>query len=258
MIALRSDAAARGEGVYIVRNIREKLWSAAVVGGLIAAGALFAPAAASADENSEIYDHVYGWYVDHGVAPETAKGLALGYLVGDMPDSSDPNAVPVSTETTRVGAWLITIRKFNDGSVTESRIEAPIPTAGGGLVGGRTVAPNSVGSCYAVNTGSGYVSYIGCRVEESSSFLVISFRADYTRNSGGTGAISAVNSPYVWAAGGTAPTPTLTITRALSSGASYPATAQAATTFSTPFSSGQVYVYLKVTGASATSSRSGF
>lgn len=158
--------------------------------------------------------------------------------------------MPETVTTERDGVWLVTTRVFEDGSLSVSKLESPVPTALG------AVAPYSVGSCLATNAGSGYVSYTGCLVQEASSVITLSFRADYLRASAGVAKISDVYSPYAYSFGGTITTPSLSITQSSSIG-SNPATAEGKSMYTTLYSSGEVAIWLKVLPGSAWSESEG-
>ena len=219
--------------------------------------------AARADFTDE-YTQAYSWYVDRGVAPETAEQLADEITHGRLPMSADSREAPTKVVTVRDGEWVVTTRTYADGSIAEARVESPTPTLSpskaaairyGAESGGAQLL--SVGSCEAYSSGSGYVSYTGCRAEEATASVVMSFRADYWRASSGSGGITAVRTPYVWVSGGTAATPTLTINKS-SGNASSPAKATGTTVFNTAYSSGQISLFLYVTGSSAWTGKSGF
>ncbi|WP_156876626.1 hypothetical protein [Microbacterium luticocti] len=213
---------------------------------------LSAATAANADEGrtSSAYSEIYQWYVDHGVENDVAAQLAENILDGNMPLSSRSDAMPVSEDRYRDGGWVVTVRHFADGSLTESRLEEPAPPVSGG------VRPMTVGSCEGTSSGTNYINYSNCRVEEKTAYLVLSFRADYTR-AYGVGVIDAVRQPYSYSVGGTAATPSLSITKSASN-SSGPATAVGRTVFKTLYSSATVSIKLSVNGTSAKTSRSGF
>ena len=243
-----------------------RTWMGALVVGVLAIGSVALPAQAAEtsartytseteltdEEINQAREHMVSWYLDRGVAEETATKLADAFLRGEVPDSSKADAVPISEETHRDGNWVVTVRTFADGSISESRLEQPDFSTDSGY------STRSVGSCEGTSSGTGWYSYSNCRVEEETSWVALSFRADYTR-SGGLGAISAVRQPYQWAALGTATTPVLSITRSMQN-TSGPATAQGQSSFTKPGGGGSstLYVYLYVNGQGATSGKFGF
>ena len=235
----------------------KKIWANCAL-TLAIAGALAiplgAPNEAKADDgggdSGQAYSQIHDWYVGHGVPDKVASRLAADILHGKMPQSSQPNANPVAEDTHRDGSWVVTTRRFADGSVTESRLEQPLPQAAGGIT------TLSVGACEGTIRGTNYTNYKNCRVEETSAYLILSFRADYPQ-AYGIGVVDALRQPYEWAVGGTASTPSFSTSRK-SQSSSGPATAVGKSLYKTPYSSANVSITLKVTGTSASSSRSGF
>lgn len=219
------------------------------------------PVAAQADE-SELYQHVYNWYLDHGVSSDDADRLAQMAVNGIVAEASTEGAVPISVVTTRRGDFTETVRIYSDGSLAVSSVEAPTPVldperANEARFG---VAPRTVNMCEATSSGSGWATYTGCRASEETAMVSMSFRADWWRNYGpstNVGGITAVRTPYAYVFGGTASTPSLVINKATSN-ASGPARATASTTFSAPWSSGDISLSMNVTGVGASTSKSGF
>lgn len=212
------------------------------VSAVLALTPLASASPATADDSLD--QREYAWYVDNGVAPATAKALIAKFNSGTPLDSMN-GSEPVRVETADESGWIVTRAWFADGSLSVSKLQTP---AASGARVGSDVAPLSVGNCSQVVGGSGFANYYDCAASGSNgAYLELGFRADYTRVSNGTGVINRVGSPYQFAAGGTATTPALTITKA--SGA--PATAQAVSQYSSAATSFTARLYLNVNGSSA-------
>ncbi|GAA0422869.1 hypothetical protein [Leifsonia naganoensis] len=215
--------------------------------GIVVVGAVAAAAPATADDSVD--QRQYSWYIDNGVTPETANALIAKFNSGTLLDSMN-GSEPVRVQRANEAGWIVTRAWFEDGSLSVSKLETPEASRArpAGQIGTR-----SVGNCSRVVGGSGFANYYDCAASGSNGvYLEIGFRADYTRVTNGTGVINRVGSPYQYAAGGTASTPVLTITKA--SGA--PATAQAVSQYSSTATSFTARLYLNVNGSSAWTTQS--
>jgi len=207
-------------------------------------------AATPANADESVDQRQYSWYIDNGVDATTADALIDKFNSGTLLDSMNGSA-PTRTQTADEAGWIVTRAWFADGSISVSKLETPQASAAAAR-SGLIVGPRSVGNCSSVVGGSGYANYYDCAVAGSNgAYLELGFRADYTRVSNGTGVINRVGSPYQYAAGGTASTPVLTITKANGS----PATAQAVSQYSSATTSFTARLYLNVNGSSAWSSQ---
>lgn len=220
--------------------MKKLLKIAAIVG--LAMALSTAPLSAQAQDAS-VDDQVKDWYLSNGVSPIVAENLIEKFNSGELLDSMR-GAAPIATQSAVTGGVQKTISTFADGSVSVTEIEIPVATTG-------EIRPFAIGNCSSTQSGSGYVNYYDCAISGSNAYLEIQFRANYTRTSAGVGSISYVGSPYVWALGGTATTPTLAITKSVSN-ASGPASAQATTQYSSATLSHSARLYLKVAATAYT------
>ncbi len=218
---------------------------------------------ASATEGNQLAE-MRAWYTEAGVGEATADNLVDKFSKGELPNSASESAQPADVSVGEEDGWIVTRSTYPDGSIALTYLELPaaegLPDSASGLSlqsSDEIVTPMSVGECSSSSTGSGYVSYTDCAVYEYTDLLTMSFRANYTRTSSGDGFITYVSSPYVYTSGGSAPTPTLTITRSQGNVAT-PAQARAVTQFSGISGSFTAYLYLNVHGGSAWSSKSGW
>lgn len=215
----------------------------------------FSATAASAEESLEstVDDH-YAWFLENGVPAHTAEQLVENMDSGILLDSmsgEDPLAIETNTEA----GWIVTRETFEDGSVNVSWIETPEAEAEALLdfLPEGQIAPTSVGSCARTEGGLYWGQYYECAVYGANGYLTMMFYADYGRASGAS-TIGSVYSPYAYAVGGTAPTPTLSITKS-SGTASSPAVATAITQYSSTATSFTATLRLHVSPSSAWSTQ---
>ncbi|QNA93584.1 MULTISPECIES: DUF5626 family protein [unclassified Microbacterium] len=198
---------------------------------------------------SEVDQDQYDWFVQNGVAPETARELIAEYNSGGEIDSMS-GAKPVEVHTSEIHGWNVTRAEFADGSISVSKVQMP------GAEESETtgISVRSVGSCGSTSSGSGWASYYDCAVVGSNgAWLSMEFRASYTRTNANTATIHSVSSPYVHAVGGTADTPSLSIVTATGTTAHAKATTQFNGAY--PIGSKTCTLNLWVTGASATTTQ---
>ncbi|WP_141651273.1 DUF5626 family protein [Microbacterium sp. 3J1] len=198
---------------------------------------------------SDVDQDQFDWFVENGVAPDTARDLIATFNSGGEIDSMS-GAEPVEVRTSEIDGWNVTRAEFQDGSISVSKVQ--LPGAEEGEATGISV--RSVGSCGSTSSGSGWASYYDCAVVGSNgAWLSMEFRASYTRTNANKATIHSVSSPYVHAVGGTAATPTLSIVTATGTKAHAKATTQF--NGAPPVGSKTCTLNLYVTGASATTTQ---
>lgn len=249
---------------------RKTKWSAvaplALVGAVALSFAAFTPSAAFASSestslesakgdsgsiaiSSDIDQDQFEWFVENGVAPETARALIATYNSGGEIDSMS-GVNPVEVRTEEIDGWNVTRAEYPDGSISVSKVQLP----GAEESDAAGISVRSVGSCGSTSSGSGWASYYDCAVVGSNgAWLSMEFRASYTRTNANKATIHSVSSPYVHAVGGTAATPSLSIVTATGTKAHAKATTQF--NGAPPVGSKTCTLNLWVTGASATTTQ---
>ncbi len=199
--------------------------------------------------SSDVDQDQFDWFVENGVAPETARELIAVYNSGGEIDSMS-GVEPVEVHTSEIDGWNVTRAEYADGSISVSKVQLP----GAEESEAAGISARSVGSCGSTSSGSGWASYYDCAVVGSNgAWLSMEFRASYTRTNANKATIHSVNSPYVHAVGGTAATPSLSIVTATGTKAHAKATTQY--NGAPPVGSKTCTLNLWVTGASATTTQ---
>lgn len=249
---------------------RSRKWGAlaplALAGALVLSISTFTPSSASASTASGSLDPAksmwgqlatasdvdqaqFDWFVENGVAPETARELIAIYNSGGEIDSMS-GAEPLEVRTEEIDGWNVTRAEYPDGSISVSKVQLP----GAEESEAAGISARSVGSCGSTSSGSGWASYYDCAVVGSNgAWLSMEFRASYTRTNANKATIHSVSSPYVHAVGGTAATPSLSIVTATGTKAHAKATTQF--NGAPPVGSKTCTLNLWVTGAAATTTQ---
>jgi hypothetical protein len=218
---------------------------AARFGGALLAGSFALSLLAAAPANAATTDEteIRSWMSSHQISEQDQAGILAKLRAGDLPDSSQPGAIPVSSSSVIEGNWETVTSRFADGSVLVSGLERAVVPAG-------TFRPNSISGC-SYSTGSGYTTATNCRIYQDSSIGTIEFRANYQRYSGGS-QITNARQASMSTRYGTADAPSLTIAVAKGN-ATVPAVATAHTKYTSHNSSSSedVYLSLRVTAGSA-------
>ncbi len=207
------------------------------------------PATASSEGVDPTLQAQHSWFLENGVDADIADELTNKLSGGELIDSMNGSA-PVAIATFYEKGWLVTHSTFQDGSLTISKLETPSAVF---YMDSKEASTQSVGQCHSSDGGSGYRNFYECLVYGTNgSYFDMSFRADYTQTTSGTGIINSVYSPYAFATAGTAPRPTLTIVRRSGN----PALATARTQYSSATRSFTATLTLNVNGSSAWSTQS--
>jgi len=225
-----------------IETRRRMLSSFAVLATSLSLIAVSIPASASANEGERVYDDLRDWWsaygVEEAVQDELIENLELDVLPMAVWGESEP--VQVISQETFDG--LETIEVFADGSITVSSIQPSAPSGG--------VSSFAISGC-SVSGGGGFGTFSNCTISQSSGIVSISFKAGYSRYSGGA-VINSYSNASVSALYGSAPTPSLTLIRKNQVG-TQPATVTAQTRYTSwnNGSSEDIYLSLRVTSASA-------
>jgi hypothetical protein len=157
------------------RSALSSLLGAALVVGATAGGGI----AAYADEPTqdpafqEILTSVDEFHEAHGVSQATRDALAAKLESGVLLDSQNGSA-PVSTTTSTVGIFDVTVSQYADGSLSESRVERPQAEVGPGQIGTRGVSECQANGGLRSN----------CKIDRWDGIIQQSFRATFTFLSG--------------------------------------------------------------------------
>lgn len=147
--------------------------------GLLALTPNSAIASISEEPNAPDPAVVRAGLADLGIDPQTVDSLVDKLFDGELLDSQT-NATPVETITDENEVRQI----YADGSVRVMRIE-PIPDETGTPLPDKTGKISAMGAaisqCTKTASGSGYVSYSGCRVELNDGITILKFNSGYTR-----------------------------------------------------------------------------
>lgn len=227
------------------------------VAGLTLAPAISASASASTDD-AAVSAHMRNWYASRGVPEGTYGPLVDHFLAGTLMDSMQADQTPTTVKQIQRGGFTVTQSTFADGSISETEIQNP-NTGTSVAASSRAVAPQSVGQCASTTPSHYDTRYNNCVVAADNSFLQITFHATYDIVQGDNNdLINEVTAPYAYAINGTAPTPTLKITKK-SENASGPATATASTVYNSSRGGGSftASLSLKVGSNKATSAKGG-
>ena len=185
------------------------------------------------------------WLTAHGVSLDQQDNIMEKLKRNELPESSIPEAVPVTTSTSLDGDFQTVTERFVDGSVLVYGIEMPILVRQSELS-----QPNAISEC-AYYTGGGYSVATGCRIFQTSVIGTLEFRADYQRYVGG----SQINAAYQASFNsyyGVGTSPTVSIVKGTGN-SSNPAVATAHSWYKSHNgqSSEDIYLSLRVTPESA-------
>jgi hypothetical protein len=223
----------------------------AIAGALLVSALFAAPASATPQDD---FGPTREFFEDYGVPSDTAEALIAKLKAGESWESTKKDAVAVSEKTEVTADSVESVKTFSDGSITVTAIGGDAGTPKGTV----STQADKYHKCARTQQGSGYVNYYECTVSGKNGLLEMVFHADYTRTPSGA-IINRAYSPYAYTTGGTAATPSLSVTRKNSSGSS-PAEAHAQTQFKAS-NNGQsftAHLYLRVTASAATVATAGF
>lgn len=155
------------------RSALSSLLGAALVVGVTAGGTAYADEGIQDPAFQDIVTSVDDFHEAHGVAQATRDALIAKLESGVLLDSQNGSA-PVSTTTSTVGIYDVTISHYADGSLSESRVERPQAAPAPGQI-----VPFGVSGCSA-NGGT----RTNCYVDRWDGIIAQSFRANFTFLSG--------------------------------------------------------------------------
>jgi len=217
-----------------------------------------AVSASATSDDAAITAHMSDWYAARGVPEATYGPLIDRFLDGGMMDSMREGQSPASVKVLQRDGFTVTQYVFADGSISETEMQNP--NAGGGAgIPRRAVTPQSVGQCASTTPSHYDTRYNNCVVAADNSFLQVAFHATYDIVQGDNNdLINEVSAPYAYAIAGTAPTPSLKITKR-NENASGAATATATTVYNSSRGGGSftASLSLKVGNNKATSTKGG-
>jgi hypothetical protein len=218
-----------------------------IVGAGIAGGVSSASAAprSTSSANSDQVDVAYfqAWLARYNVDAPTRARLIEKLKSGQLWDSMKAGAIPVSQIHRSTSSEDISVATFTDGSIVVSSIEKPTVAAPGVIV------PYVIGGC-TVSSGTGFSVFTGCTISQDSGTVLLTFKASYEKYTGGAKIDSATN-PTVVAHYGSASSPTLVISPAVSYSTATPAVATEHSHFTASNGSEDLYLSLRVTTAQA-------
>jgi len=216
----------------MVLKSRWKRLSVAAATVCTVAGLTLVPAvsASAASDDAAVSAHMRDWYAARGVPKTTYDPLIDQFLSGTLMDSMREGQTPTSVTTLQRDGFTVTQSVFADGSISETEIQNP-NTGDSAGVSHRAVTAQSVGQCASTTPSHYDTRYNNCVVAADNSFLQVAFHATYDIVQGSNNdLINEVSAPYAYAIAGTAPTPSLKITKK-NENASGPATATATTVY---------------------------
>lgn len=207
--------------------------------GNAVAGTLDSPRQASLSASDlELKQHL----LDDGVKEESILGLIRKVDSGQMLDSQQSGAEPVSSRRWSDSDFDYVRDEFADGSYRITSVEKPRNEVLAKMLGLKT----GISGCHS-QSGTGYSAKTDCKISASEATFSASFLASYTFQQGGPSVITKAANGNVKTFGGTASSIVTKIYRKESSG-STPATAYLRWYFKSTGSvaSGTTYVYLHV------------
>jgi hypothetical protein len=122
----------------------------------------------------------------YGVSQSTSQILIQKLQAGEIWESLDENAVPISTNSIRINGFDETIDTFSDGSIGVTKSEVPTSA----------LSRASLSKCQT-SSGTGYVNYSNCLVVRDAIVFLMAFTTDFSIHPGPyNDTISRVYNPY--------------------------------------------------------------